>query len=290
VAKKSDGQLQCEVCGNPVLERAVRPGGVRCARCRRKKLTPDANYIPAWKSNWAPPINDTAPRTEDEVQRLVEDLAKSGLKLDHVKKCRRCGKAGDHLVKLDMSQRDWAKDEHLKALCQPADGYVSQDYVAQQELPAGDSLSDSKLTRISDVRNSTTFTTNGGRRIPSGTDLDHDNNHLAGDRDRGAPGHQGVGVDPVFNLPQRERGWKREARRQAKARGEEQAQRSIDTALDERRRAWMTADRGSSTPRQQEAYHLAVVLALGPSEAARRMGVSEGRVRALLKDFTKNAG
>jgi len=66
------------------------------------------------------------------------------------------------------------------------------------------------------------------------------------------------------------------------------ARQADETALTERKRAWMTVDHGKASERQQEAQYLVQVIGLSQRSAAARMKVSLKSIQRLLKDYAKN--
>jgi hypothetical protein len=206
------------------------------------------------------------------------------LKPDHVQRCPRCGRA--HLMpltdaeKLSPGQPGWR--DPVERLCGLARGVVDQDYVSLQELPLGDATNTSTLIEVADAQRGQEATTGGGRRLPSGTP----------DEDGGG-GHQGTGVG---SGPAKEKKRRRRIATGPTILGEVEdelrdrlARQADETALTEKKLAWMTTDHGRASERQQEARYMIHVLGLSQQAAADRMKVSKTRIQRLLADYAKNS-
>lgn len=202
------------------------------------------------------------------------------LKPDHVQRCPRCGRA--HIVPLTRAEQAGLRDA-VDRLCTLARAVVNQDHVAQQALPLGDTINDSKLIRIADVKLGHEATTGGGQRLPSG---------IGSDDERGA-GHQGTGIGPGKTIRRQPYGNREETAilRDIAAELRDQLARQADeTVLTKRKMAWMTTDHGSATDRQRDAQYLTHVIGLSQREAAGRMKVSLASLQSLLKKYDKNSG
>jgi hypothetical protein len=77
------------------------------------------------------------------------------LKPDHLQRCSRCGRA--HIPPLTDAEKSGQQDA-VERLCALAQAVVNQDYVAQRDLPVGDT------EQISDAQTGREATTGGGSR------------------------------------------------------------------------------------------------------------------------------
>jgi hypothetical protein len=176
-----------------------------------------------------------------------------------------------------------AYKDPVERLCALAQTGVNGDYVALRERPLGDATNDSTLIKVSDAQRGQEATTGGGRRLPSGTP----------NEDGSGGGHQGTGVGSG-PAPAKKR--RRRVATGDTILGEVEdelrdrlARQADETALTDRKRAWMTTDHGKASERQQEARYLVHVLGLSQQAAADRMGVSKTRAQRLLADYAKNS-
>jgi len=207
------------------------------------------------------------------------------LKPDHVQRCARCGRA--HLMpltdaeKLNPGHVGW--QDPVARLCALAQTVVNGDYVALRELPLGDATNASTLIEVADAQRGQEATTGGGRRLPSGTP----------NEDGGGGGHQGTGSGGIAPAKKKRR---RRVATGDTILGEVEdelrdrlARQADETALTDRKRAWMTTDHGKASERQQEAQYLFHVLGLSQQAAADRMKVSKTRIQHLLAGYAKNS-
>ena len=205
------------------------------------------------------------------------------LKTDHIRQCPRCGRA--HILPLTPDERQGRQDA-VERLCLLAQAVVNQDHTPQRDVLIGDH--DGRFTQVANAV-AKKEEMGGGRRVPSGPPKF--------DGDEGAaPGHQGTGtsggVAPATHRRHRiatgVRADNAILQDVADELRDKIARQADETALTERKRAWMTVDHGKASERQQEAQYLVQVIGLSQRSAAARMKVSLKSIQRLLKDYAKN--